>query len=235
MCSVILTLQIAFTYRWRHKFTWSGSAQGIEPFSSFSLFCGHSWLSRAFQHPITTLRGCSKNKLCVLLSLTRAPLGFSAHLFIPDAHDAWLLFRRKTAINTQQLCKYSQCCRCLPTASNTPYWVFESKSPLLFSLWAWSSCLHCQPCINRLATALLAGGSKADSLGGMWYEWARKLRPEGSLQISAFSTGQMTGLGSISLLGLFSLFPVPLENGELWISCSMLRFFVQMESQKNVF
>lgn len=42
---------------------------------------------------------------------------------------------------------------------------FELGSLLLFSLRARSGCLHCQPCINRLATALLAGGNKADGLG----------------------------------------------------------------------
>lgn len=98
-----------------------------------------------------------------------------------------------------------------------------------------SGCLHCQPCVSRLATALSAGGNKADSSGGMWSEWARELRPEASLQISEFPTGQMTDLGSISLLGLFNLFPVPLENGELWISCSMFQSLRRWNQKKNVF
>lgn len=67
-----------------------------------------------------------------LFSLPRARLGSSAHSLIADAHDAWLLFRGKPAINTQQLCKYSQRCRCLPTASNAPYWPLSQKTLCCF-------------------------------------------------------------------------------------------------------
>ena len=137
MCSIVLTLQIEGgmgRFRVLPEVAAHRELSLMLALFSFSLFCGHPRLSRAFQHAVTTLRSCSKNKLHVLFSLTRAPLGSSAHSLIADAHDAWLAFRRKSAINTQQLCKYSQLCRCLPTASNTPYWVLEPQSSLLFSL-----------------------------------------------------------------------------------------------------
>lgn len=71
---------------------------------------------------------------------------------------------------------------------------FQSQSPWLFSLGAVLVAFVVNPAdnnkkiynniykkINRLVTALSAGGNKADSSGGMWSERARKLRPEASL------------------------------------------------------
>lgn len=135
--------------------------------SSFPPFSGHPQLGRTFQHPAAALGGCSRDKVCAQLLLTGAPVGSSARSLAADTcDDAWLLFRRQPATPTQQLCKHSQPCRCLSSSTQRATEGLRVQKPFAVFSRSRPGCLHCQPCINRLATALSAGGNRADSSGG---------------------------------------------------------------------
>lgn len=223
-----------FTSSWRGTARWNWSARQQSPMLfSFPPFSGHPQLSRTFQHPAATLGGCCRDELCAELSLTRAPAGSCALSLAADTRaGAWLPFRRQPAIPTQRLCKHSQPCRCLPAASNVTQRGSQSKKPFAVFSRSRSGCLHCHPCMNRLSFQLEGTRQAVQEECDLSELESSDLKHHCKYQNSLLVKWQTWV--AFHCWVLFNLFPVPLENGELWISCSVLHSLCRW-NQKNIF